>query len=66
MTAALIIAIILAVCVVYALGVYHGQHHGREQRKDLASELNRTRAMLTAARDVAYRTQVYDHERSGL
>lgn len=38
MTTALIIAIILAACVIFALGVYHGQHHGREQRQQLLDE----------------------------
>lgn len=32
------IAIILAACVIFALGVYHGQHHAREQRQQLLDE----------------------------
>lgn len=36
------IAIILAACVVFALGVYHGQHHGRGLREELASTLAAT------------------------
>jgi hypothetical protein len=42
MTAAIIIGAILAVCGIFALGVYHGQHHGRQEREDLADTLDAT------------------------
>jgi hypothetical protein len=78
-TTALIIAIILAVCVVFALGVYHGQHHAREQRdaldelgKQIESDVARKRApgyrvgYHQGRLDERVGAPVYDHERSGL
>lgn len=81
MTAAIIIGAILAACVVFAIGLYFGLQHGREQREELAAELGRTEAALDEMgaqydRGVATRfrpalsaipgAEVYDHAREGL
>jgi len=47
MTTAIIIGAILAVCGIFALGVYHGQHHGRQEREDLADTLDATMRNFT-------------------
>lgn len=46
MDLAIIIAIILAGCVIFALGVYHGQHHAREQRERLFADLTQALDLL--------------------